>query len=239
LSFESRSDYSHGKGGELTENAAGICKMQAVHSSAAVSVNVFEYWRQVPDKGLLLRSLGLAFSQASIAFERPLPIMDKANRDFPVAPHLDVCLGSEGNTVGIEFKFSEAYNGYKHGGLKQAYLNREELWKDFSACGELARALCPSDHSYKYLHPAQLLKHILGLKRAVAKGGKSELIYLWYDVPFDAGYEHRVEVERFGEIVKKDGIGFKSLTYQELILRLAEKQNEHREYINYLTERYL
>jgi hypothetical protein len=44
----------------------------------------------------------------------------------------------------------------------------------------------------------------------------------------------------FTEVAKADGILFYTLTYQELIARLAQKYRaEHPEYIEYLTARYL
>ena len=84
-----------------------------------------------------------------------------------------------------------------------------------------------------------LLKHILGLKRQFGKAG-FRLLYLWYDVLGDQGKRHRDEVLKFTEITKTDGIKFHSLTYQELIVKLANKlRTEHPDYIRYLTERYL
>ena len=56
----------------------------------------------------------------------------------------------------------------------------------------------------------------------------------------DQGKQHRDEVLKFIEMTKRDGIKFHSLTYQELIVKLANKQRkDHPEYIQYLTGRYL
>ena len=37
-------EFIKGNGGELNEKP---CKMQAVHSSSALSVNIFQYWKKV------------------------------------------------------------------------------------------------------------------------------------------------------------------------------------------------
>ncbi|MCK4240596.1 MAG: hypothetical protein KAX30_03165 [Candidatus Atribacteria bacterium] len=44
LMIEVRNNFTQADGGELTRNP---CKMQAVHSSSALSVNIFQYWKKV------------------------------------------------------------------------------------------------------------------------------------------------------------------------------------------------
>jgi hypothetical protein len=89
------------------------------------------------------------------------------------------------------------------------------------------------------LHPAQLVKHILGLKNKYNKRA-FRLLYLWYDVHGEESYEHRKKIERFSEIVKKDGIKFSSISYQKLILNLAKNYYHGNEkYFNYIIDRYL
>jgi len=58
----------------------------------------------------------------------------------------------------------------------------------------LSKSLCPEDNAFLFLHPAQLVKHILGLKRALGKDG-FRLLYLWYDVTGMEGAIHRKEIE--------------------------------------------
>ncbi len=47
------------------------------------------------------------------------------------------------------------------------------------------------------------------------------------------------EVEEFTDVVHADGVVFHAITYQELIVRLAEHRAEHPGYVTYMTERYL
>jgi len=242
LSPQARAEYESGKGGELAENEAGICKMQAVHSSAALAVNIFQYWRQFGQFDPVLKALDLRPDpNAALTYEKRLPIADKINRrEFPVDPHIDIHIACPTFSLGIECKFTEAYSSYKHAGLKPAYMKKRCLWPQIPGCEKLAQSILNNDSLYPHLQPAQLIKHILGLKNAHKNRTDFLLVYLWYDVPFDAGYEHRKEIECFAKSVYADGIAFRALTYQELILRLAENQQpEHRDYIDYLTERYL
>ncbi|MBE3144925.1 MAG: hypothetical protein IMZ61_13570 [Planctomycetes bacterium] len=242
LSPEALSEYGSGKGGELAANEAGIRKMQAVHSSAALTVNLFQYWREIGYLAPLLKALDQPDEPlAKITYERKLPIDDMVNRRaFPVDPHIDVMIACPTSSTAIECKFTEAYSSYKHAGIKPAYMELENLWQAIPECKRLAQSICPSDAEFPHLHPAQLLKHILGLKHAHKNKSDFRLIYLWYHAPSNAGDAHRKEIERFSDIVKSDGIAFKAFTFQEVIFRLAENhQPEHREYIHYLTERYL
>ena len=103
----------------------------------------------------------------------------------------------------------------------------------------MAQRISPDDKEFKHLHPAQLIKHILALKRHFGLAG-FRLLYLWYNIPGGQGKWHEDEVAEITNVTKKDGIKFHSLTYQELIAKLANRlRSEHPEYIRYLTERYL
>jgi hypothetical protein len=242
LSAVTRDEFLKGKGGELSPSKAGICKMQAVHSSSALAVNLFGYWRNHGSIEPLLRACRLAhIREAHLEFEAQLPIADILNRrKFPVDPHIDVLIKGISFHLGIESKFSEAYCYRGHKGLKRAYLAWESLWMDIPDSRQLGEEISPIDHQYSHLHPAQLLKHILGLKHACRGKREFMLLYLWYDVPFKEGEEHRKEIERFGKIMKKDGIKFQAITYQELILEISRlNRSEHQDYVNYITERYL
>ena len=77
------------------------------------------------------------------------------------------------------------------------------------------------------------------MKRQFGRDG-FRLLYLWYDVAGEQGTRHRDETQRFADMAKSDGIKFHTMTYQELIVRLLYNLgSEHREYVKYLTSRYL
>ena len=67
--------------------------------------------------------------------------------------------------------------------------------------------------SCKYLDAGQLIKHTLGLKKVYGKN--FTLFYLWYDVLGEEGAEHRREIQKFSNVMKMDGIKFKSISYQK------------------------
>jgi hypothetical protein len=158
-----------------------------------------------------------------------------------IPPNIDVVIHNlESSTVkrfAVECKFTEAYTTCKHGGLKQKYLD-QEIWSEIPNIHLLAKTISPDDDSFRYLHAAQLIKHILGLKADFDKKG-FKLLYLWYDTLGEAGSVHREEIELFAEKAKADDVNFLSMSYQELISILSSRYRDERlDYIKYLTERY-
>ena len=219
-------------------------KMQAVHSSSALTVNLFQYWLSVSKIPMIAAACGLcgpgSITASELKFEEKYPIED----NFGVHPNIDVVIhyhrGEKIRRLAIECKFSEPYNSYKHAGIKSRYLVEcGALWNDIPYLRKLAESISPNDNNFKHLHPAQLIKHILGLMRAFGREG-FRLLYLWYDVFGEEGNRHRDEVNEFAEAAKVDGIMFHSLTYQEMICRMVSKLKPgHGPYVRYLTERYL
>ena len=66
------------------------------------------------------------------------------------------------------------------------------------------------------------------------------LLYLWYDTLGYEGWKHREEIEKFMKVAKSDGILIHGMSYQELIVRMADYyRDSHQEYIEYITNRYL
>ncbi len=118
-------------------------------------------------------------------------------------------------------------------------MNCHELWSDIPELRGLAEQISPDDNDFSFLHPAQLIKHILCLKRKFGSNG-FRLLYLWYDVLGKEGQLHRAEIAQFAALAKNDQIKFHALTYQELIAELASRERAaHPAYIQYVTERYL
>jgi len=170
LSPEARREFERGDGDELVAKG-GPAKMQALHSSAALTCNVFHYWRHQADLLPILTALRMPEERVvSIEFEAKRPIMDAPNRRvFRTDPNLDVAMQCDGtgrfHEIAFECKFTEPYGRCEPDkkGLKRAYLRDEQLWAALPACAELGRQLSPCDSRFKHLHAAQLLKHILGL----------------------------------------------------------------------------
>jgi len=239
-----REYFLKGDGSELIGTPNSPAKMQAVHSSSALAVNVFQYWMKKERVPLIAAACRLCRKGSKVSnrivFEEKYPIDNKIFR-FP--PNIDVVIHNSETTkykrFAIECKFSEAYSSRGDHGLKTPYINLNGIWNDIPNLYSLAKSICPKDEQFRHLHPAQLIKHILGLKTAV---GKTEfrLLYLWYDVLGDQGTIHREEIKTFSEIAKADDIKFHSISTQELIVWLSENcRSDHEEYIRYITNRYL
>lgn len=234
LTKQSRKEYEKGDGQELQDKGNRLAKMKALHSSSALVVNFFQYWRVQTDKSPLLNALGLTGKFVNMEFERQLRVCEN-KRKFPKLANLDVMLSDGVKYVGIESKFAELYANGKSS-FSKAYFAEESLWKGLSALHKLAQELTSKSKRFKYLDAAQLIKHILALRNS---GAEFELLYLWYDVDGEDGRKHCEEADEFANIAKNDGVQVRQITYQKAFSTLKSNcGNAHKEYCNYLEERY-
>ena len=121
--------------------------------------------------------------------------------------------------------------------LKYLETSPDERWNGIPSLRELAERCAKPDSGFAYLDVCQFLKHALGLRRQSGPGGR--LLYLFYDVPGSAANQHITEIQEFARIASADGLSFSAVTYQDVLLRLAERRDEHREWVDYMVERYL
>ena len=242
LDPDTRRSFEQGDGGEIYGTPA---KMQALHSSSALAVNVFQYWQRIEQVPVIAAACGFCktdnISAKKIVFEDKYTIDDDVGQ-FPKVPNIDIVIHNSDLSLfkrfAIECKFSEAYGSRLHGGLKPAYLNLGPLWSDVPSLHDYAKSICPNE-VFTYLQASQLIKHILGLKRSFGKN-RFRLLYLWYDVLGKEGAIHRQEIEEFSRLTNADGVYFRAMSFQELILVLSNTyRHAHVQYIRYLSERYL
>jgi hypothetical protein len=240
LLSEVKENFEEADGGELTGNP---CKMQAVHSSSTLGVNIFQYWKKINQVPAITAACGFCSadntSSQSINFEAKYPISEKFSR----SPNIDVVINnspkSRFEVFAIECKFSEAYSSQKHSGIDPKYIELDTIWEDIPNLYKFAKTISLNNDKFIYLHPAQLVKHILGLKEKFGKN-KFRLLYLWYDTIGPESTTHHREINNFIKITKADGIYFHVMSYQDLIIKLSEEyRGTHKDYIDYISERYL
>jgi hypothetical protein len=228
-------DYERGRGSE-TRSRNKRPKMCALHSSAALACNVFDYWRR-KDLSLIAKTLGLTEVPRSLSFEAQFPTGLPGN-----PPNLDVLLTRNGSPVlAIESKFTEPYGSPKKGQrFKEKYFPPDPpgVWvrRGLQRCQSLADRLQSGGTVFWRLDAAQLLKHMLGL---ACQDKDVRLLYLWYEHPGAEAAEHRQEIEQFGNALGPE-LGFRSLTYQEMLGdMLPQLDAQAAEYARYLSDRYL
>jgi len=231
-----RAEFGEGKGDELGNDAAPG-KIYALHSSAAIACNVFDYWRDKDTRELGF-ALRLPRAADKIEFERTFPIF---NGGTP--PHLDVVLSTADDLpTAIECKFTEPYRVSSkrpdYEAFKPAYWADPDTWSGLPRLRALAARLNADGEIYRHLDAPQLIKHTLGLRREFGPGG-FRLLYLWYDTSFAESAAHRDEVATFSEEMAADGVKFRAVTYQDVILTLQKCRGVHGKYVDYLSERYL
>ena len=234
-----RAAFEDGAGGELKGD---IPTMSALHSSAALAVNLFQYWLMRGELAAIADLLEVPSGGiATGSFEDQFPVCaDPKTQGFKEAPHLDFALRFKGGgRVGVECKLFEPYGRLDHASLRPAYLALSGAWDDIPAWRKLAENLCANSAQFHRLGASQLVKHILGLKFQ-APTEKVRLIYLYCDAIGDDAAEHRDEIRRFKEAIAGDPIRFVPMSVQAFILRAVRRMRaDHSAYVDYLAERYL
>jgi hypothetical protein len=223
-------------GGELQDQRHRPAKIYALHSSAVLAINFFQYWegRTGPE---LPRALGIDGDLASVKIEQQF---STGLRGTP--PTLDVVVKlQDERLVAIESKFTEWTTKKRPdlARLQEKYLKPGALWADagLPECQQLAADLVAGTESFRHLDALQLLKHVLGLSKS--QGARFSLFYLYFDYEGESEMAalHREEVERFAARV--DGVlGFRGLSYQQLFAALAATEVVESDYIDYLRQRY-
>jgi hypothetical protein len=243
LSADASGEFLQGAGDELRKN------MLALHSSSALVVNVFDYWRHLGKLNTVLPLLKPGIGDVTIRdfrFEAQLPINWPNPPARPTTPpHLDLVIryqtGQDQTQPGIlavESKYCEPY-GQDQGGFADRYLDplNDAMWEGLKPLHNLATSM-RAERVFRRLKAAQLVKHILGL-RSQFPNQPFELLYLWYDVPGPEATQHAHEIRQFAQLTGECGLNFRSLTYQEMLQGVAaQRQTGHRQYVDYLMERY-
>jgi hypothetical protein len=235
LSRRAHAAFTRGSGAELLAHGARPSKMCALHSSAALAVNVFDHWTD-RDPAAIQRALGIDSQIVSIAFE------EKFETGLPGSPpNLDVALElASGAVVGIESKFTEWLTRKRASRrpFKEKYFEGGvEPWAErgLHGCQGLVNAMRAGEAVFRHLDAAQLLKHALGL--ATQRPGRCGLRYLFLDISCPSSARHREELERFAERVD-DALAFRGESYQTLIARLGAEATVDAGYVCYLRSRY-
>jgi len=233
LSPYSEDDFRAGKGDELGDENARR-KMLALHSSSALVVNVFEFWRN-RNAGIIAQLCGASKGTYSLHFERKYPTgvgKEPAHLDVEFSAVVSIPLA-------IEAKFTEPYSRKTKRHISEKYLD-SNVWHGLPCCESLARSIHKEETGktrFPFLDVPQLLKHILGLTKKHGKRGFI-LLYLWYDYhPSTEAEKHRLEIREFEKGISKDVI-FRHMTYQELFKKIKDSRAASTYYVDYLANRY-
>lgn len=222
-----------------------LADLKCLHSSAALAFNLFQYWLGKDIRQLLIalrqiRKDNKAYHDIeTIEYEKRFEISDDKTK-FRVAQNIDVFISiSSIGLLAVESRLAEPYYSGTPEGLSQDYVNEASFWKNLPHLRELTKQISPKNRIFQHFNAAQTIKHILGLQKACRKRPFC-LLYLWYEVPGESGINHRKEIEKFAKIAKKDKVKFRHATYQEIIMKLMKEcYEENKDYLDYLTDRYL
>jgi len=231
---ETRKEYQRGKGHELDGKQA---HMKALHSSSALVVNVFDYWRRQNRIQDIASCCGAEGVVTSMEFEKTQPI--KGMERTP--PHLDIeFIGPL--PLDIESKFTETYHKKTRRDNEDThldiYLDHHAIWYKLTKVKALAESICRRSGArtdFEYLDVPQLIKHILGLKSNYPD--RFSLLYLWYKINSNETKRHEEELKRFSVSIMGE-IDFQTMTYQDLFDSIRCLPDVDPSYFEYLRQRY-
>lgn len=223
LEEDFKTDLENGDGNEL------YGKFQALHSSSALGVNFFGFFK---------RNLGgfEMFGEKDFIecqFEKKLPT------GMSRPPNLDFYLENENFVIGFESKFLETLS-QKKPDISSAYSD-ELLSKVDEGFIEIINHY-RKNNSKSYLDTAQLIKHSIGLIKN--KGNKkAKLIYIYWEPlnpsDFKEYKQHKIELKEFSERIKcVKGIEFYHTTYLEFYNNYAN-DNLFKHHLENFRNRYL
>jgi hypothetical protein len=231
LSSGARTDFERGSGRELRDRGMRPPRMQALRSSSALSLNVFDYWRS-RDPYPLQYSLHLRDRITRVSFEENFATGAGGN-----PPNVDVLLRLENDQyVAIESKFTDWLTRRERSLEDKYFASGHELWSQqgLDRCQVVANSMRDGS-TFQHLDVPRLLKHALGLAR---KTPLYELHYIYFDWASPESEAHKQELARFTDRIG-DEFRFRAMTYQELFTRLGHSSRPSDEdYIGYLTARY-
>ena len=198
-----REDLEQGDGSELNG------KFRAVHSSSALAVNSFGWFKCRTAQLSLLGHSGAK----SLSLEKRLKIFSRGT-----PPNLDAWVEQESQFIAVESKLLEHICPTKPG-FSQTYeklappVTDQVWWAAYKA----AKAAGPS-----HLDVAQLIKHGFGIGAYCKQNPKAKvtLLYVYWEPlnwkDFDVFVKHRDELKVFGKSVKGAAFKFKAISYPEL-----------------------
>jgi hypothetical protein len=240
LANDSISEINSGDGNELKSINNNPAKIQALHSSSALVVNIFEYWKQNKEYDIIAKFLGINDKNIlNLEYEKQFTIFNKPKKQA----NLDICFEySDNSVVAIESKYTEPYslrNAKKTFAPK--YFEEKSIWNELPNLLELANMINKNETEFEYLDAVQLVKHILGLQNVINNKEKYKLIYIYFPaIEKTPEMKHEIEILALNEIMKLDKINFVYLNWLKVIEKLNRNLKDIRKkYMDYIMGRYV
>jgi len=228
-----REDLAAGDGNELEDSGTRPAKFCAAHSSSALCVNVFGYFRHRPK----LLTLPGCDNFTECQFERKLSTgISTPNLDFLASgPDQTVCLESKCTEPLSEktAKFSPRYQA-----VVEALA--EPCWRS------LYESVLDDPGLFSRLDVAQLIRHYLGIRCSLSSEKRTNRLIYAYWQPLDWNRfpefsEHAAEVERFTRAIQDSTVRFQLVTYSTLFrdwLRRETLPSQVRRHVELVRDRY-
>jgi hypothetical protein len=204
--------------------------LQLLHSTVALTCNVFDYWRH-----RCLDPLG----DLCHALEEVIDIGFATRHPTGVAgldSDADVLLaGKGGSPTALLTTYAEPYLGVDPR-APSLLTTRSAAWGPLRGCRGLAHDLQANPRRYGHLAVGRILSLVLAMTHAHGPH-RFRLVYLWYEMPGSEARRHRDEIDRLRMRIGGE-VDLVTRTWQELFADLQALGGEHTGHIGYLADRY-
>jgi hypothetical protein len=218
--------YRNGAGNEIDSG-----KMSSPESSAALAANSFGFFLNRPeDLPPMPGAEDLGWPATDVKLEACVRFPWRGGRH----PWLDVLIETDSHLIGVESKRFEPFRGAKTPLLSDAYLRN--VWGTKMGPVEALRdSLRGGDNDFAAIDATQLIKHSFALRTESHRRKPPKpavLIYLYAEPTQWPGGEsihewrhnaHVEAIERYADKVAGSEVGFRYLTYKQLLASWEER----------------
>jgi len=205
--------------------------LHALHSTLALVVNSFAYWR-VRDSAPLATALGLDRAPTELRFAPAYPC---GVDDRTIELDVEIDVGSAPRTL-VWAAHCEPYAQVDT--RLPAHLEATaDCFDGLHGCRLLAEDVRANAGRYRRVPVGRLLERIRALSQAFGTRG-FRLLLLWHELPCLEARELRTELARLRARIGGE-VDLRALTWRSLVDGVARNHPEHVAYTRYLRARYL
>lgn len=211
-------------------NEIGSGKFASPESSAALAVNGFGWFLDRP--GALPAFPGLPdidWPAVHVDIERQMRFPWRGGRH----PWLDAAVETETCLIGIESKRFEPFRDAKLAKLSLAY-DRDVWGVGMQPWCAMRDHLRVKPLAFRHFDAAQLVKHAFGIVSEAKRIGKAPILLYLFAEPTSGRIvspeeiaRHRIEIERFAELVAGAEVHFASCSWREWLSTFQGGAKEH------------
>lgn len=220
------------------QNGDSYLDLHDLYSSTVMALNFFYYWKSKRNLEPIMDAFGLpGLKPMDIAYERKCSSSESGKKQYL----FDINIQTRSTMqAAVVCSFAEPFHNWDElHGLSPSFIEEYPYWSAFPRTEQLAREISPFDTRFGKMNGPRLIKRALDLYLQCPDKDAIILIYLHQPAFFLGSSKLEQEINWLQESLNGDGVTFKTMGLQQLIMNLKDKvTQEDSDYLTYLTERY-